>query len=791
MDPQVPVKNIPTVFIIFGATGDLMGKKIAPALFHLYVKNKLPKLFRIIGFSRRDITEDEFKESVWIILKNHKDGKAKAEDIENFLQLVDYHKGNFDTKDAYESLAKSLGIIDGRWNACSNKLFYLAVPPQNYKTIFQHLSDSGLTIPCGGDEGWTRVIVEKPFGNDLKTAQDLDELLGKLFKEEQIYRIDHYLAKEMLQNILSFRFSNSLFERDWNNGSIEKIEVRLLEKIGIENRGAFYDKVGAFRDVGQNHLLQMLALTTMDQPQSLDAESVRTKRGEILSLLKQFTQEDVKQHTFRGQYKGYTQTLGVEKDSDTETYFKIIAELSDPRWLGVPIVLEGGKKIMNNKEIIVTFKHEAPCMCPPNAKEHYKNRIIFRLEPKEEIEIEFWVKKPGLEYEMEKQTLNYLYRDERKKAQYIEEYEKLLLDCIAGNQLLFVSTQEVQAMWQFTDPIVCAWEENAVSLHIYEPNKRKILNEAIKVQPNIKYEPNSRTVGIIGLGKMGGNIAKRLREKGWNIVVFNRTFDVAENLVKDGGIATKTVEELIQRLPKPRVVLLSLPMGEPTNGMVENLAAFLEPGDTIIDGANAFFKETRKNAEKAEKMAINYLDAGISGGPGGARNGACIMVGGKQEAFEKVELLFQDMAKKNAVQFFKGHGAGHFVKMVHNGIEYGMMQALAEGVTVLKKSDYDLDLTRVAEIYNNGSVIESRLVGWLEDAFETFGQDLQGVSGSVAHTGEGESTVKTAEELGVEVPVIKNSLQFRIDSEKNPSYTGQVLSALRNMFGGHSIRRDS
>lgn len=476
-------KNIPTVFIIFGATGDLMAKKITPALFHLYVSGKFPKLLKIIGFSRRNLTLDEFKNHIRTILKNQNDKRIKGEDIEPFLNYFIYQQGDFGTLDAYDTLASYLGRIDGEWKACSNKLFYLAVPPTNYKPILEHLKTSGLTIPCGPDEGWTRVIVEKPFGRNAASAHELDMLLAKLFREEQIYRIDHYLGKDMLQNILSFRFENDLFEDSWDKEHIEKIEIKFLEDIGIEGRSTFYDGVGALRDVGQNHMLQMLAFVTMDQPESYTADDVRKKRADILKKLKKLTPSEIGEKTFRGQYKGYKKIEGVLNNSQTETYFKLIATLTAKRWEGLPIILEAGKGLELRKEIIVTFKHRTPCLCPDGI--HYKNRIFFTLEPKEGITIDFWSKKPGLEYVMEKQKLSFLFRDARKKAQYVEEYEKLLLDCILGNQLLFVSTDEVGAMWNFIDPIIESWERNSVPLVEYKTGTKKVLIDSMIVEKNI------------------------------------------------------------------------------------------------------------------------------------------------------------------------------------------------------------------------------------------------------------------------------------------------------------------
>ena len=242
-----------------------------------------------------------------------------------------------------------------------------------------------------------------------------------------------------------------------------------MEKIGIEGRGNFYDGVGALRDVGQNHVLQLLALITMDRPNSLNAEDVREARVKTLNQLNTFTK------TYRGQYSSYEGEVDVKKGSNTETYFKILAEISSDRWRGVPIILEGGKKIEARKEVVVYFKHKTPCLCQGDT--HYKNKIVFQIEPRESITIDFWAKKPGLDFDMRKEKFNYLFRDQRKKIQFIEEYEKLLLDCIMGNQLLFVSTDEVSAMWRFIDPIIKLWDVNKVPLVKYKDLSKQLLKE--------------------------------------------------------------------------------------------------------------------------------------------------------------------------------------------------------------------------------------------------------------------------------------------------------------------------
>ncbi len=787
--------NVPTVLVIFGATGDLMSKKIVPALYHLFTHNQLPKLFRVLGVARRPLTTPEFRDTVRSTLLEHLGREATGDQLKAFLNRFDYQSGQFAHLKDYRSLARRLGHIDGEWRACSNKLFYLAVPPELYATIFQHLAKSNLTLPCSPDEGWTRVIVEKPFGRDQKTAKRLDTLLGKLFREEQIYRIDHYLAKEMLQNILTFRFSNNLLEESWNNRFIERIDIRLLEEQGVEDRGAFYDGVGALRDVGQNHLLQMLALVTMDNPRTLTAESIRRERSHVLASLRRLERSEIERHSFRGQYHGYRSIAQVAPRSTTETYFAVRTFIDNPRWQGVPIYLESGKKLAEKlKEIVVTFKHPSPCLCP--AGRHFQNTVRFTLEPTEGIQITFWAKQPGLALDIEERSLNFRLSGRRPAKQDVEAYGKLLLDCFAGDQTLFVSTQEIQLMWQAIDPIMQAWQKNYVPLEEYQPGDPTLRQTAAG---SLDYEPVDRTrrtreLGIVGLGKMGSNLARQLLEKNWRVVGYNRTQEVTKDLASEGLSPVFQIHELIHHLAPPRIIWLMLPAGTLIDDILfgeSGLAKLLERGDIVIDGANSFYKDAIRRARRLRARGIRFVDVGVSGGPGGARTGASLMIGGDQTTFDELLPLFLDIAIPGGVAFFDGPGAGHFVKMVHNGIEYGMMQALAEGFTILKASPYQLDLGRVTDSYNHGSVIESRLIGWLKQAFERHGENLDGVTGSVAHTGEGAWTVATAQTLHLAATIIEASLNFRKRSSKQPSYTGKILSALREQFGGHAIKEDT
>ena len=789
-----PSNDTPTVLVVFGATGDLMERKIVPSLYHLYEKGRLPKRFRLVGFSRRPIPDDDFRATLTDIIRAHHAAGTSRSDIAEFVRLASYSQGHFDEVEAYGRLVDGLNAIDDEWQTCANKLFYLAVPPQFYRTILERISASGLANTCGeqvGGGGWTRLIVEKPFGKDARTAQELDELLGTLFEEHQIYRIDHYLAKEMLQGIMSFRFSNNLLEPSWDNRAIERIDVDLLETIGAEDRGPFYDGVGALRDVGQNHLLQMLSLVTMGQPSALEADAIRSQRAAALRALVPPTPEEVRHCTFRAQYDGYRDIVGVRPDSNTETYFRIVTELDSDQWRGVPISMQGGKRLGSvSKQIVVHFKRPQPCLC--DGTDDVENRVVFRMEPQDSISIAFWTKKPGFTTQLEERDFNFFLYEKEEKTQYVEEYAKLLDDAIAGDQTLFVSTREVKTMWEFIDPIVCAWEADLVPLRRYAPGADDVVAEAAGVS---RFIPRStamrREIGIVGLGKMGRGLALNLVEHGWRVVGHNRTASVTRGLVGEGLVGAYSIPELVQALQAPRTVWIMLPAGKPTEDTLfgpGGLAEVLQPGDTVIDGGNGHYIDDAARARRLAERGIRFIDVGVSGGPSGAREGACLLIGGAQEDFEKSRNLWHDLAVKGGYRHFEGTGAGHFVKMVHNGIEYGMMQALAEGFTVLRAGPFHLSLTDAAAAYDRGSVIESRLVAWLENALLRHGEDLDGVSGSVGHTGEAEWTVQAAHDLGVDVRVIEDALRFRLESEHEPDWTGRLISALREQFGQHPVR---
>lgn len=454
--------NTPTIIVIFGATGNLNQKRLMPALFGLARKKALPDKFKIIGFANQSGGDKYFKKFVWQAV-----GKDSA--AERFSRETVYHKGAFDEFKNYQQLKVELEKIDNAWGQCSNKLFYLAVAPAFLPIIFKNLAESELTRPCSEVVGWTRVLVEKPFGQDIATAKKLDSLLAKWFKEKQIFRIDHYLAKETIQNILTFRFSNSIFEPVWNNKFIEKVEIKLLEQAGVGERGLFYDGVGALRDVGQSHVLQMLALVAMNNPKKMDAKLIRQERAKVMKDLHCLSKKELSNSVVKGQYLGYKKTAGVKPDSTTETYFKLKTFVDNSRWRGVPFILESGKGLKENRvEIKIYFKSMAECFCPENSCERdHQNILIFQIQPQEGIMIRFFAKHPGLLFSIGPKDLSFDYR--AGEMALFNPYEKVLFDCITGDQTLFASTDEIDASWKFITPILNGW--NRLKLIEYEEGK--------------------------------------------------------------------------------------------------------------------------------------------------------------------------------------------------------------------------------------------------------------------------------------------------------------------------------
>jgi len=459
----------PLTLVIFGVTGDLAYKKLIPALWDLFENGVYTKeLLHIIGLSRMEQSDEQFR---FFVKKSVLEKYPQCEEgvLVSFLSCFVYESGFFEEDASYEKMKQRIRTRDEEIQACSSKLVYLAVPPEFYKEIFQKIHHSQLLLTCANAESQLgRILVEKPFGKDATMARQLDEQLGGLFHESQIFRIDHYLAKETIQNILNFRFANHIFEPLWNKDHIESVEIRLAEDFGIETRGSFYDGVGALRDVGQNHILQMLAVVAMESPKTFSAQEIRKNRYEILRAVSPWCHERSHKHdttccldTIRGQYKGYQEEEGVQPQSETETYFRIKAQVKTPTWKGVPFILESGKHLDRTETSIrIHFKKASlASLCPRDNKDACGNTLIFHIKPEEGISLSFWTKRPGFSKELECHTLHFRYGEMDGFVRIPDAYEHVLFEAMKGDQTLFASTDEVRAQWDFITAIMEHWDD--------------------------------------------------------------------------------------------------------------------------------------------------------------------------------------------------------------------------------------------------------------------------------------------------------------------------------------------
>lgn len=460
----------PTSLVLLGATGDLSQKKLLPALMKLLTKKVLPFNFHIVAFSRKQLTTEEYRTLVRQSLEARGD-PYDEKDLARFLDLFEFVSGDFSKPEGFHAIKKALNAYDDRIGMCTSKLFYLATPPSTFERIFEQIEAADLGAACSTGPGWTRILVEKPFGTDLAHAERLEKKLSTIFEDKQIYRIDHYLAKDAVQNILAFRFSNSLFEQNWNKDYIEGVYIKLFESFGVRDRGAFFDTVGALRDMGQNHMLQMLALIAMGHPDELVAPLIREKRREVIAALIPPTKAELGERCVKGRYEGYRSVRNVDPNSQTETYFALKTYLALPDFEGVPIYLEHGKALSKDRiEIGVRFRSSKTCVCGEKAPHDHPTIVRFMIQPEQKITIRFWVRKPGLRYELEPNDLVF-DRDAVDAQNGIthqpDAYEEVLHDAIRGEQTLFVSSKEQEAAWSFIGAIVDAWKD--IPLVSYEP----------------------------------------------------------------------------------------------------------------------------------------------------------------------------------------------------------------------------------------------------------------------------------------------------------------------------------
>ncbi len=465
--------NSPFVIVIFGATGDLAKNKLYPALFSLFKRSQLGSKFYIIGFARRPLTDESFRK---MVADNHYDNTYHRSGSvwKKFSQNLFYQQGLFEEEQGYRELTKKLHNFDKKLGVCATRFFYLATPPDNYLTIINMLKKTKLSKECGHPKSLeenghqTKIIVEKPFGKDLKTARNLDKMLAQIFQERQIFRVDHYLGKETVQNMLAFRFANGIFESVWSSNYIDHVQITWGETKGIEGRGKFFDGVGMLRDVGQNHLLQLIASVAMEQPESFSKEGVRAARAAAIKAIRSINPKDVKKFVVRGQYKGYKKEKDVAKNSSTETFVAMKVFVDTKRFLNVPFYLRAGKKMPKNiVEISIVFIQTCHILFKEYGCPEIGNVLTIRIQPDEGITLAVVTKKPGAALSLGTVDMKFSYKEEFAKKP-ADAYEKVLLDIFSGDQMLFNRSDELESSWEFITNILNGWEQKGSRIINYE-----------------------------------------------------------------------------------------------------------------------------------------------------------------------------------------------------------------------------------------------------------------------------------------------------------------------------------
>ena len=457
-----------TTLVIVGATGDLARRKLVPALFTLACKSRLPEGLRIVGFARSEYSDDQYRESTWKDVQEFGDLAARKSDWETFARSIFYVRGDLGNPEDFTNLKERLEGFEGDRQSI-NRMFYLSVAPQLYETAVVNLGASGLATE---DNGWRRVVIEKPFGQDLASAKVLNQVVHRVFNEEQVFRIDHYLGKETVQNLLVFRFANTMFEPVWNRNYIDNVQITVGESVPVGDRGGYYDQSGAVRDMVQNHLLQLLTMVAMEPPSKADSESLRNKKVEVLNAIRRWSPEEVVEHTVRGQYEGYLKEKGVPPESTTSTYAALRLFVDNWRWRGVPFYLRTGKAMaVKVSEIVIQFQNPPHVMFSlGQSQELSPNLLAICIQPNEGTHLMFEAKVPDQGMSMRSVDMDFHYETTFKEQSIPEAYELLLKDALEGDATLFIRNDHIEEAWKVVDPILQAWEgRTAVPLHTYAP----------------------------------------------------------------------------------------------------------------------------------------------------------------------------------------------------------------------------------------------------------------------------------------------------------------------------------
>lgn len=465
------------MLVIFGASGDLTARKLVPALYNLYKSKHLPENFVVLGVSRSNLTDGEFRRKV-VLESDHLTERTKndsAEVINTFADKFFYEDLGADYSHSYDMLATRISDLNAKYRTDGNYIFYFSTPPSLYEVIAKNLAEQQLNTE---DSGWKRIIVEKPFGYSLETAKNLNSGLQHYFAESQIYRIDHYLGKETVQNLLVTRFSNSIFEPLWNRNYINHIEITNAESVGVEKRGGYYDKSGALRDMFQNHLLQIVSLIVMEPPIDSSSLEIRNEKVKALKSLRIMRDEETLfNNTIRAQYlasvvdgksiKGYREEEGVDPNSKTETYAAVKFYVDNWRWKGVPFYVRTAKMMPTKvTEVVIHFKSPHHQLFKNSDLQSKDNQLIIRIQPDEGILIKFGVKVPGQGFKVERANLDFYYSG-LAENNVMEAYERLLLDAMQGDATLYARADEVEAAWAFVDPILEYWKRSDINIYGY------------------------------------------------------------------------------------------------------------------------------------------------------------------------------------------------------------------------------------------------------------------------------------------------------------------------------------
>lgn len=470
----------PCAVIIFGATGDLAQRKLLPTLAHLWHDHPLPEGFCVVAYARRPLNDEQWREMALGSLKKYmpEDDQLDEEALQAFEKKLYYCQGDVDTDEGYQKLAALLSKLDREQDTGGNRIFYLSTPPELDPEIITMLGKNGLSQSPkmdNGKQGWTRLIIEKPFGHDLPSAKELNADIGKVFREDQIFRIDHYMGKETVQNILAFRFANGIFEPLWNQNYIDHVQILVAESIGIESRSEYYETSGAIRDMVQNHIMQVLCLTCMEAPVAFDADSIRDEKVKLLRAIPLLTPEQVARQTVRGQYVagvvndqsvvGYKEEKGVNPNSSTETYMALKLFIENWRWADVPFYIRTGKHLpKRSTEVTIQFKRVPHQLYKPSeTKGLTPNRLTMRIQPDEGITLQFGAKIPGAAQQLATVNMNFSYQS-AFGIQSPEAYERLIADCMTGDSTLFIRRDEIETSWRLIDSITNAWKEMPTNL---------------------------------------------------------------------------------------------------------------------------------------------------------------------------------------------------------------------------------------------------------------------------------------------------------------------------------------